>query len=87
MDFKKCARCGSFYLSEEMVCCNCKEKDKSDGVKLKSFLEENTEVCSLEELSLNTGVSLKNLNRYFETGSYSDIISNLPGSNDVDRKY
>ena len=82
MEFKKCNRCGCFFTSDENVCCNCKQKDRSDEVTLKSFFEEKETISSLEEVSLNTGISVKNLARYVEEGTYNDIISNLPNTND-----
>ena len=40
MEFKKCARCGCFFMSDDSVCCNCKPKDKFDTIKLQNYLEE-----------------------------------------------
>ena len=87
MDFKKCARCGSFFVSEDNVCCNCKPKDKFDSIKLQSYLEEHSSPTSLEEISIGTGISIKTLSRFEEikkldsiadgTGFGSNISINL----------
>lgn len=63
MDFKKCSRCGCFFLSNGSVCCNCASKDSYDLARLNSFLSENSNINSTEELSYNTGISLKTINR------------------------
>lgn len=66
MDFKKCERCGCFFLSEDSVCFNCKPKDKADSAKLLTYLESKNSISSIEEISLNTGISSKNITRYLE---------------------
>ena len=84
MDFKKCVRCGCFFLSADNVCCNCKPKDTCDNLKLKCFLSENASTPSLEELSIDTGISTKNLTRYIEDGSYNDCVTDdKKGTNNV----
>lgn len=66
MDFKKCARCGAFFLSADSVCFNCKPKDKVEASKLQTYIEGNGSISSIEEISLNTGISTKNVIRYLE---------------------
>ena len=68
MDFKKCARCGSFFLSEAEVCPKCLPKDKCEISKLTNYINENniTEY-SITNLSVNTGISQKNINRYLDS--------------------
>ena len=66
MEFKKCARCGAFFLSEDNVCCNCAPKDKLDCLKLQNYLEGNSSISSIEEIALNTGISSRNISRYLE---------------------
>ncbi len=66
MEFKKCARCGCFFISEDSVCCHCKPKDKFDSIKLQNYLEEHSSPTSLEEISIGTGISIKNLCRFKE---------------------
>lgn len=74
MEFNKCSRCGAFYTTSNNVCPNCETKDTCDQLTLKSFLAENEMPASLETLSANTGISIKNLNRYL---SNSDINISL----------
>ena len=67
MEFKKCERCGCFFVSEDSVCCNCKTKDRADTIKLQSYIEEHGAIgTSLEEISAGTGITIKNLNRFGE---------------------
>ena len=73
MQLNKCSRCGCFFMTNDSVCPNCKPKDMCDINKLKSFLEEDSSNSSIEEISFNTGISTKNLHRFFK----SDDIANL----------
>ncbi len=64
MEFKKCSRCGCFYVSGNEVCCNCQPKDNLEIAKLNNYIEKYGNNYSLDELSVGTGISVKNLNRY-----------------------
>lgn len=82
MEFKKCARCGCFFMSDDSVCCNCKPKDKFDTLKLQNYLEEHSSPTSLEEISIGTGISIKNLSRYEEIQKLDSITDGTDfGSN------
>lgn len=71
MDFKKCARCGSFFLSDNAVCPKCLPKDRCDISKLTNYINDNNITNStISNLSVNTGITLKNINRYLN----SDVI-------------
>lgn len=74
MEFKKCARCGCFFMSDDSVCCNCKPKDKFDSIKLQNYLEEHSSPTSLEEISIGTGISTKNLCRFEEVQKLNIIF-------------
>ena len=82
MELNKCKRCGAFFATQDSVCPNCKPKDLSDVYKLKSFLQENDLPSSMDVLSYETGISVKNLNRILESkdlleiGNDSNIINN-----------
>ena len=65
MNFKKCSRCGCFFVSNADVCPNCQPKDNFEMNQLRNFLENSDTNCSLESISYGTGISTKNLNRYF----------------------
>lgn len=66
MEFKKCLRCGCFFMSDDNLCCNCESKDKIDLAKLNNFIDEDIPFNSLNDLSINTGITVKNLNRFIE---------------------
>ena len=66
MEFKKCNRCGNFFVSGSTdTCYNCSIKDKNDISKLNSILE-NESIDSAYELSINSGVKLDNINRFID---------------------
>lgn len=64
MEFKKCARCGCFFVSNNNICCNCEPKDTLELSKLNNYIEKNGNQNSLDEISVSTGISINNLNRY-----------------------
>lgn len=69
MELNKCTRCGSFHSSESNVCPTCTQKDISDIGKLKGFLSEN-DMTSIEDISYQTGITTKNLNRFFDLDEF-----------------
>ena len=71
MNFNKCARCGSFYTTSNNVCPNCETKDTCEQLKLKTFLEENENPLSIENLATDTGISTKNINRYLANTDFN----------------
>lgn len=74
MEFKKCARCGIFFLSDKNVCPKCLPKDMCEIAKITDYINGNDLTgYSLTNLSVNTGVSLKNINRYLDT----NVIPNI----------
>lgn len=78
MQFNKCSRCGCFFINKGDVCPNCEPKDNYDMEKLKNFLDNSDSICSIENISYGTGISIKNLNRYF---SKEDFASYKPQVN------
>ena len=84
MELNKCSRCGAFFVSGSNVCPNCEVKDSAEIFKLKSFLDENDYTgSSIEDLSCNTGISVKNLNRFLEQKDFKGIASKLDIGNNV----
>lgn len=77
MELKKCNRCGCFYSSEDDVCQNCIPKDRYEISKLKNYFE--TENCSniVGSIAIDTGIHLKNLNRFLNSNEFSDITNHL----------
>ncbi len=84
MEFKKCKRCGNFFLSNNDVCYSCSTKDEYEITKLKKFFELNDQSYSLEEISFNTGIKLSNLDRYMNKDEFKDISKKLNKSNNID---
>lgn len=66
MDFKKCSRCGNFYVSNGNVCPKCSPKDNLEFSTFNSYINENGLEESVDTISGKTGISVKNLNRFME---------------------
>lgn len=64
MEFNKCSRCGSFYLAPGNVCPKCSAKDSLEFSTFQSYIQENGMENSLDTISGETGISVKNLNRF-----------------------
>ena len=64
MEFKRCSRCGNFFVSNNNnVCDTCLIKDRNDINKLNGIID-NSGINSPFELSINSGVKLDNINRF-----------------------
>lgn len=63
MEFKKCVRCGSFFVTAGDVCQSCEPKDNLDMVKFRDYIEFSHE-NSADIISINTGINIRNVNRY-----------------------
>lgn len=69
MEFKRCCRCGNFFVSNENdICDNCTIKDRNDIAKLNSILNSSS-ITSAYELSINSGIKLDNINRFINNNS------------------
>ncbi len=77
MNLSKCERCGCFFVTENAVCPNCRTKDENEISQLKNFLIENDSKISVEELSLSTGISVKNVNRFLKDSEIQKSFSGL----------
>ena len=67
MEFKKCTRCGNFFITNTIICGDCLNKENLEISKLRSYFEINDgEIPSMEHLSLQTGIAIKNLNRQLQ---------------------
>jgi beta-N-acetylglucosaminidase len=65
MEVVRCSRCGAFYTNGGYVCAKCANKDNIELSQFKNFVEENgLEVNSLNQISSQTGILEKNLNRF-----------------------
>ena len=81
MEFKKCERCGCFYLSDNSVCENCIPKDNKEINQLKNFFETSNEIDSINSICINTGISEKNINRYLQNPEFSKFANNISNNN------
>lgn len=86
MEFKKCNRCGNFYVSNGVVCPKCEPKDNFEFSTFKSYIAENGLNCSVDNISGATGISVKNLNRFMSynnglNGNSLDNTSNYENNN------
>lgn len=72
MEFNRCGRCGSFYLSQGNVCPKCSAKDGFEFSNFKNYIEENGFENSLESISGEIGISVKNLNRFIEYKEFEE---------------
>ena len=77
MEFKRCERCGSFYLSESNICENCSPKDSFELSKLRNYFEGDIQANSIDSIAIDTGISVKNLNRYLGNEEFSEISNKL----------
>lgn len=73
MEFNRCERCGSFFMSDNNVCCKCGPKDIAEIGILKNYINEGNEIISLDSLAVETGISTKNLNRYLKNEEISKL--------------
>lgn len=77
MEFKKCKRCGCFFMSNNEVCPSCQPKDIYEMSKLKNYLEGENCSNELNSISVYTGITMKNLNRYLNSNEFADISNKL----------
>ena len=65
MEVNKCSRCGAFYTNSGYVCSKCTTKDNFEISTFKKFVENNgIDIQSLTQVSVSTGISERNLNRF-----------------------
>lgn len=72
MEFNKCSRCGNFYVSEGNVCPKCSAKDGFEFSTFTSYLEKNGFENSIDTIANETGISVKNLNRFIDYTEFKD---------------
>ncbi len=77
MEFKKCTRCGNFYVSEGNVCPRCTAKDNMEFSTFKTYIQENGFEGSLTNISGETGISEKNINRFLTYEGIKEEIKNI----------
>ena len=77
MEFNKCSRCGNFFISNEDVCPKCSPKDTLEFETFKSYIEENGINQNLDTISTETGIAVKNINRFIGYTGYNKSIDKL----------
>lgn len=76
MELKRCPRCGNFYNSDLNVCQDCKTNENLDVSKLKGYIDQYGVNASSEEMAINTGVNVKNINRYLSDTEKYGLVEN-----------
>ena len=71
MDFKRCNRCGNFFMSDNDICYDCGIKDRADIAKLNNILINTSGINTVNELSANSGVNPANINRFIDNNFIS----------------
>ncbi len=77
MNFNKCSRCGNFYVSEGNVCPKCSPKDNRELSTFKEYIDANGLNNSLDTISGETGISVKNLNRFLNYEGFEQYKQNI----------
>ena len=73
MEFNRCSRCGSFYVTDGEVCPKCSSKDNLEFSVFKTYIEENGFEESLNDISIETGISINNLNRFINHKGFEEF--------------
>ncbi len=84
MELNRCSRCGNFYVSEGNVCPKCSTKDGFEFSTFKSYVQENGMGSSVNAISDNTGISVKNLNRFMEYAEFQDYQKQLNSLQEIE---
>jgi hypothetical protein len=84
MEFNKCSRCGNFYLSNSKVCPKCSTKDNLEMGTFKNYIEENGINSGLDVIAGETGISVKNLNRFLNYEGFEEYRSEINGISQIE---
>jgi len=74
MEFKRCNRCGCFFTSSSDVCSCCATKDEQDLFRLNNFIDNSGFNPSVLNLSIGTGISEKNINRFLKNNALNSDV-------------
>ena len=83
MEFKKCTRCGNFYVTEGNVCPRCVAKDNMEFSTFKTYIKENGLIGSIDTISGKTGISEKNINRFLTYNEIKEDITPINGNGKI----
>ena len=79
MEFKRCPRCGNFFVTENSVCQKCVNNENLDVAKLKGYFEEFGAGATVQDISIKTGINSKNLNRFLSNDEFASVV-NISGN-------
>ncbi|MBE5806301.1 MAG: hypothetical protein E7313_06295 [Clostridiales bacterium] len=77
MNFNKCCRCGCFFSNKGNICPNCVSKETIETEKLENYLEEYSIPNSIQQISYDTGIPTKNIERLINTTNKFSNLTNL----------
>lgn len=84
MNFNKCNRCGCFFMTGSDICPNCAPKEQLEINHLKNYIEENiNNALNIDDIVSSTGISAKNLNRFFKQEAFSSFSSQLENNEKI----
>ena len=83
MELNRCSRCGNFYTAEGNVCPKCSTKDGFEFSTFKSYVNENGFENSLNTISNDTGITVKNLNRFMGYQEFQDYQKEINNINEL----
>lgn len=83
MEFRKCSRCGSFYVTDGYVCPKCSAKDNLEFSTFQNYIKENGIQDNLDIISGETGISVKNINRFLGYDGITKIVNNSSENNNI----
>lgn len=66
-----------FFSHSGKICPNCVSKDSMEIQKLENYIDEYAIPNNIEQLSYNTGISTKNLQRFITENKKFSSLSNL----------
>lgn len=72
MELNKCGRCGAFFMASGNICPKCAPKDAFELSTLKNYIDENG-FSSIDNVSIETGITVKNLNRFLNVDDIIDL--------------
>lgn len=82
MNFNKCERCGCFFVTDQNVCPKCEPKENFEMQQLKNYLSTHT-TSTVEDISTNTGISEKNLDRFLKQDEFAQLIQSANLNNNI----
>ncbi len=87
MNFNKCERCGCFFLSDNSTCPSCSTKDNIEMNTLKNYIVTNSISedisTNVSSISTETGISVKNLNRFLGNNDFATGINSIIKGNNT----